>query len=117
MNADLISAVFLCCRGLFELAAHGYYVKKHILQHLKKNDLKAAWQFLYEVNLGSREMRDEQKVQDGESDYPEGPHIAKVIACFNEYFPDGQTRCHPEVAAATDAPVAQVAADDFTAET
>jgi hypothetical protein len=34
-------------------------------------------------------MRDVQKDQTGESDYPEGPHIAKVMACFNEYFENG----------------------------
>jgi hypothetical protein len=89
VNADLVPGVFLCSRGLFELAAHAYYVKKHVLQHLENNDFKAVWQFLYEVNLGSREMRDVQKDQSGESDYPEGPHIAKVMACFNEYFKNG----------------------------
>ena len=34
-------------------------------------------------------MREKQKAQGGEPDYPEGPHIAKVMACFNEYFPNG----------------------------
>src|SRR5229473_8202859 len=90
VDAGHISAVFFCCRGLFELAAHAYYVKKHVLQHLKNNDLKSAWQFLFEINLGSRDMREKQKAaQISEPDYPEGPHIAKVMACFNEYFPSG----------------------------
>jgi hypothetical protein len=87
--ADHISAVFFCCRGLFELAAHAYYVKKHVLQHLKTNNVGLAWQFLFDVNLGSRDMREKQKAQGIEPDYPEGPHIAKVMACFNEYFPNG----------------------------
>ena len=34
-------------------------------------------------------MREKQKAQCIEPDYPEGPHIAKVMACFNEYFPSG----------------------------
>jgi hypothetical protein len=90
VDADHISAVFFCSRGLFELAAHAYYVRKHVLQHLKGNDLKSAWQFLFEINLGSRDMREKQKAaQISEPDYPEGPHIAKVMACFNEYFPNG----------------------------
>lgn len=84
VDADHISAVFFGCRGLFELAAHSYYVKKHVLQHMKNNDLQAAWQFLFEVNLGSRDVHEDQKAQGGEQDYPEGPHIAKVMACFNE---------------------------------
>ena len=90
VGTDHISAVFPCCRGLFELAAHTYYVKKHVLQHFKNNDLNSAWQLLFDVNLGSREMREQQKAEGIEPDYPEGPHIAKVMACFNEYFPDGQ---------------------------
>ena len=91
VNATHIFAVFFCCRGLFELAAHAHYVKKHVLQHLKTPDLKLAWRFLFEINLGSRDMREKQKAKatSGEPDYPEGPHIAKVMACFNEYFPDG----------------------------
>ena len=89
VDAGHISAVFFCCRGLFELAAHAYYVKKHVLQYLKAKSLGLAWQFLFEINLGSRDVREKQKVQGVESDYPEGPHIAKVMACFNEYFPDG----------------------------
>jgi hypothetical protein len=93
VETDHVSAVFPCCRGLFELAAHTYYVKKHVLQHLKNKDLNSALIFLYDVQLASREMRKRQKTgsfQNLESDYPEGPHIAKVMACFNEYFPDGQ---------------------------
>ena len=71
VDRDLISAVFFCCRGLFELAAHAYYVKKHILQHRKANDLKSAWEFLFEINLGSRDMREKQKAQEGSGpDFP-----------------------------------------------
>jgi hypothetical protein len=89
VGASHVSAVFFCCRGLFELAAHSYYVKKHVLQYLKGNNLDLTWQFLFSINLGSRDMREKQKVRGEEPDYPEGPHIAKVMACFNEYFPDG----------------------------
>lgn len=90
VDADHVSAVFFSCRGLFELAAHSYYVKKHVMQYLKARNTWLAWQFLFEINLGSRDMRQKQKAQGAEPDYPEGPHIAKVIACFNEFFPDGQ---------------------------
>jgi hypothetical protein len=89
VDADHVSAVFFCCRGLFELAAHSYYVKKHVLQYLKADNLGLAWQFLFDVNLGSRDMREKQKSHGVEPDYPEGPHVAKVMACFNEYFPNG----------------------------
>lgn len=90
VDADHISAVFFCCRGLFELAAHAYYVKKHVLQYVKAKNPGLAWQFLFEVNLGSRDVREKQRAQGAEPTYPEGPHIAKVMACFNEYFPNGQ---------------------------
>jgi hypothetical protein len=89
VDAGHISAVFFCCRGLFEIAAHAYYVKKNVLQYLKAKNLELAWQFLFEINLGSRDMREKQKAHGDEPDYPEGPHIAKVMACFNEYFPNG----------------------------
>jgi hypothetical protein len=52
--------------------------------------LGSAWQFLFEINIGSRDMREKQKAQGDAPDFPEGPHIAKVMACFNEYFPSGQ---------------------------
>src|SRR5690242_20724232 len=29
-EAGQVPAVFLCCRALFEMAAHAYYVKKHV---------------------------------------------------------------------------------------
>jgi hypothetical protein len=91
VDADHVSAVFFCCRGLFELTAHAYYVKKHVLQYLDANNLELAWQFLFDINLGSRDMREKQKKdQSSEPDYPEGPHIAKVMNCFNEYFPNRQ---------------------------
>jgi hypothetical protein len=89
VDAHAVAAVFFCCRGLFELAAHAYYVQKHVLQHWKAGDLNSAWKFLFEINLGSRNMREKQKEGKNDPDYPEGPHIAKVMACFNEYFPDG----------------------------
>lgn len=34
-------------------------------------------------------MHETQKAQGDEPDFPEGPHIAKIMACFNEYFPNG----------------------------
>jgi hypothetical protein len=88
--ADNVSAVFFTCRGLFELSAHAYYVKKHVLQYLKVDNLDLTWQFLFDINLGSRDMREKQKAQGITPDYPEGPHIARAMACFNEYFPNGQ---------------------------
>lgn len=90
VDANQVPAVFFCCRGLFEIAAQSYYVKKHICQYLQADNLGLAWQFLFEINLGSRDMRERQRAQGQEHDYPEGPHIARVIACFNEYFPNGQ---------------------------
>jgi len=58
-------------------------------QHLKNGNLASAWQFLFEINMGSRHMRAKQKAQGTEPDYPEAPHISKVMACFNEYLPNG----------------------------
>jgi hypothetical protein len=44
-------------RGLFELAAHAFYVDKHLEQYLAASHLEQAWSFLSDVNLGSRHMR------------------------------------------------------------
>jgi hypothetical protein len=86
-EAGQVPAVFLCCRSMFEMAAHAYYVKKHTFQHLDKKDCKATWEFLFGINQGSRHMRERQKASgDSGPEIVEGPHIAKVIACFDEYF-------------------------------
>jgi hypothetical protein len=84
-----VSAVFFCCRGLFELAAHAYYVRKHFLQYWGAKNFDIAWQFLFEINLGSRDMRRLETEAGVIPQFPESPHIARVMACFNEYFPDG----------------------------
>jgi hypothetical protein len=114
-DADHVAAVFLCARAMWEMAAHCYYVKKHCLQHMDKKDWQATWDLMLGINQGSRHLREKQKkaaagaapneaaVAEG---LPEGPHIAKVMACFNEYFELGSTRatenysflsefCHP----------------------
>jgi hypothetical protein len=88
-DAGQVPAVFLCCRALFEMAAHAYYVKKHALQHLDKKDYQAVWDFMLGINQGSRYMRQRQKTgafPHKTHEIKEGPHIAKIIACFNEYF-------------------------------
>lgn len=54
-----IPAVFAVSRCLFEMGAQGYYVGKHVLQYLRAGDLQAAWDFLLEINMGSRYMREE----------------------------------------------------------
>jgi|SRR5580704_2121293 hypothetical protein len=88
-DAGQIPAVFLCCRALFEMAAHAYYVKKHALQHLDEKNYQAVWDFMSGVNQGSRYMRERQKagaLPHKKHEIQESPHIAKIIACFNEYF-------------------------------
>jgi hypothetical protein len=88
-DAGQVPAVFLCCRALFEMAAHAYYVKKHGFQHLDKKDYQATWDFMISVNQGSRYMRERQKagaLPHKLHEIAEGPNIAKVVACFNEYF-------------------------------
>jgi hypothetical protein len=93
-----------------------YYVKKHCFQHMDKKDWQAAWDFMLGVNQGSRHMKEKHKKAAAVGsasaaaafveELPEGPHIAKVMACFNEYFGSGSTEatenysflsefCHP----------------------
>jgi len=114
-DADHVPAVFLCTRAMWEMAAHSYYVKKHCFQHMDKKDWQAMWDFMLGINHSSRHMKEKQSkaaaagaaVADGVvEEIPEGPHIAKVMACFNEYFGSGSTEatknysflsefCHP----------------------
>ena len=86
VEVGYISAVFFCCRGLFELAAHAYYVQKHVLQYLKNGDIRSAWKFLFEINLGSRDMREKQKAQVGDSDYPEGLTLQRSWRALTNIF-------------------------------
>jgi len=86
-DAGQVAAVFLCARSLFEMAAHIYYVKKHVFAHLDKKDWEAAWKFMVKVNAGSRYMKEEYGEKlDGKIELEESPKIQSAIAAFNEYF-------------------------------
>ncbi len=83
---SLVPASFVVARCLFEMAAHAHYTHKHGVQYLDANDLQAAWDFLVEINMGSRYMREEYG--DQPADWPPfaAPReIAKVIRCFDEW--------------------------------
>jgi hypothetical protein len=104
-NTENKAAVRIIGRSSFELCAHVYYVKKHLKQHLNRNDLAAAWNFLLPVATGSRYINE---VRPGESSlFPAGAHISKVINCFKEIMPkDAQEDysylseyCHPNMMA------------------
>jgi hypothetical protein len=101
-----VPAVFLCCRSLFEMAAHSYYTKKWVVDHLRKKNYDAAWKFMLGINQGSRYMKGKyEKLPPIE--LVDGPHIGRVINTFNEYFKehgDNEARekysflsefCHP----------------------
>ena len=121
-DADNVPAVFLCARAMWEMTAHSYYVKKHCFQHMDRKDWQTTWDFMLGINQGSRHMKEKQKKAAGAGtasaaavvveELPEGPHIAKVMACFNEYFGSGSTEatenysflsefCHPNCFAFT----------------
>jgi hypothetical protein len=90
-DSGRVSAVFLCSRSLFETAAHGYYVKKHTTDHLSKSNYEAGWDFMLRINQGSRYMKEQSETTSSRMpaiELVEGPHISKVIACFDEYFKD-----------------------------
>jgi hypothetical protein len=99
-----VPAARVLLRTVFEMGAHTHYVHKHLKQHLDKQDLKAAWDFLLPVATGSRyasEMHPE------ETDlFPSPAHIGKVVNCFNEVFTDAPDSysflsefAHPNMAA------------------
>ena len=80
-----VPAVFLCCRSLFEMAAHSYYTKKWAVDHLRKKNYDAAWDFMLGINQGSRYMKDKYKKLPP-IELVEGPRIGAMINTFNEYF-------------------------------
>src|SRR5258708_8717730 len=89
MSSQQVPVVFLCCRGLFELAAHAYYVREKLAKRIEKKDWDAAWELLLKVNFGSRYRHKRATDVEGEPAYPNGIHIYDALEVFNEYFPDG----------------------------
>lgn len=82
-----IPAAFVISRCLFEIGAHTYYVHKHVTQYLKSGDLKSAWEFLKEINMGNRYMTEKNGGENKNNKTPDFPlprEVAKVVRCFNE---------------------------------
>ena len=106
LDSGHVPAVFLCCRCLFEMAAHAYYTKKWATDHLAKKNYDGAWKFMLGIDQSSRYMKEKYKKLPP-IELVEGPHIGKVINGFNEYFKehgDNEARekysflsefCHP----------------------
>jgi hypothetical protein len=78
-------AARIVARSCFELGAHAYYVKKHLKQHMEKDDWQAAWNFLTPITTVSRYTR-EQFPEEPDM-FPLPAHISKVINCFREVTP------------------------------
>lgn len=88
-----IPAAFVLSRCLFEMGAHAHYVHKHVCQHLKSGDLKLTWEFLTDINMGSRYIREEDaECGQGseEAAFPLPRDVAKVIRCMNELVMKGK---------------------------
>lgn len=80
------AAVRVIGRSSFEFCAHAYYVKKHLKQHIDREDLAAAWDFLSPIATGSRYM-DEYHHTELSDLFPAPPHIRRVVKCFDEVMP------------------------------
>ncbi len=87
---DRVPASLIITRSLFETAAHTYYVNKHISQFLAPSDFTAAWEFLSQLHIGSRYMREEYGEEAEE--FPEPRKIAKIVQCFTEYMKLARTK-------------------------
>jgi len=88
-DSDNKAAVRIVGRALYELCAHGYYVKKHIKQHLQAKNLSAAWDFLLPIATGSRYIDEYHAtgIKAFDELFPTPPHIRKAINCFREVTP------------------------------
>jgi len=108
VGANQVPVVFLCCRGLFEVAAHAYYVKEKMVKKIDESDWDAAWSLLLKVNFGSRYHRERAKDIDDQPVYPNSIHINDTLDAFNKYYgEDGKNKqaeedyeyisefCHP----------------------
>src|SRR5437879_3694174 len=81
-----VPAGFVVARCLFEMAAHAHYTHKHAIQYMDAGNLQSAWEFLVEINMGSRYMQEEYGDQLANWPPFAAPReIAKVIRCFDEW--------------------------------
>jgi hypothetical protein len=79
-------ASFLLARCLFEMGAHAYYTHKHVTQQLDAGDMGKAWEFLKEINMGSRYMVEEYGEFKEMPTFSVPREIGKVIRCFDEWL-------------------------------
>jgi hypothetical protein len=78
-----VPAGFLVCRCLFEMGAHSYYVHKHVQQYRARSELREAWEFLHEINMGSLYLR--EQYPDASPEFVTSRQIGKIIRCFDEW--------------------------------
>ena len=81
-----VPASILVARCLFEMGAHTYYVHKHVTQYLDGGDINRAWEFLEEINMGSRYMKEEYGQAEEQQQFPASREIGKVIRCYDEWL-------------------------------
>jgi hypothetical protein len=80
-----IPAAFIIGRALYEVGAHSYYVRKHVIQHRDAKDVEAGWKFMASINMGSRYMNRNSEVKDSSEPFPDPRDIGKIITCFSEW--------------------------------
>lgn len=88
-GAGLVPASFLVARVMFEMAAHTYYVQKHLDQYLKEKNLCKVEKFLDGVNTGSRYLQEQsveiKKEYHIQYEFDAPVDVAKAINCLDEY--------------------------------
>ncbi len=86
VQEGFVPAGFVVAPCLFEMAAHAYYTHKHAIQYLDAGDLQSVWNFLIEINMGSRYMQEEYGDQLANwAPFAAPREIAKVIRYFDEW--------------------------------
>lgn len=103
-----IPATFVVSRCLFELGAQSYYVHKHLTQYLGSKELRSAWKFLSEINMGNRYMNEYGgRGGNKESSFPAVREVKKMIRAWGELTKQDMRRmysslsefAHPNMAA------------------
>ena len=85
-EAERGPAVFIIARSLYEIAAHSYYVQKHIKQYREVKNIERGWKFMESINMGSLYMKKKGiSVLSSRRPFPEPRNIGKIIRCFDEW--------------------------------
>jgi hypothetical protein len=89
-----VPAALVILRTMYEMAAHVYYVNNTLAGYLSAKNVRAAWEFLHDINMGSSYMQKPTRKMNKETGidltFPVPRAIGKALSVFNEVVPNNQ---------------------------